>query len=113
MKRNRFCSAGTALVIALGLLMSALALAQPARASQQGGASFGLEGKITNQAPGKLTVSSQDNMIFHVSYDQQTKITLKDGSAGSSSDLKVGVQIRVDGSLNPQGVVEARRIDLE
>ncbi len=103
----------TTLVIAMSLFVSLPGVVSSARAAQQGGANFGLEGKITRQAPGKLTVSSQDNMIFHVSYDQQTKIYRKDGSAGSAGDLKVGAQIRVDGSLNPQGVVEARRINLE
>ena len=112
MKHNRIRSASAMLVIAASLLVS-LSVVSSARAFQQESAHFGLEGKITRQAPGKLTVSSQDNMIFHVSYDQQTKIYRKDGSAGSAGDLKVGAQIRVDGSLNPQGVVEARRINLE
>ncbi|MGH9359814.1 MAG: DUF5666 domain-containing protein [Terriglobia bacterium] len=108
--RFRSLSAVLLAPIALGLLLTAV---PPARASQQPGTNFGLEGKITKQSPGKLTVNSQDNMIFHVTYDNQTKITRKDGSAGSAADLTVGAQIRVDGSLDPQGVLEARRINLE
>ncbi|HLI29932.1 MAG TPA: DUF5666 domain-containing protein [Terriglobia bacterium] len=112
MKLSQIWSASAMLIIAAGLFVNFSAVAS-ARAFPQGSTNFGLEGKITRQAPGKLTVSSQDNMIFHVTYNQQTKIYLKDGSAGSAKDLKVGIQIRVDGSLNPQGVVEARRISLE
>ncbi|MGH9358478.1 MAG: DUF5666 domain-containing protein [Terriglobia bacterium] len=115
MNPTRFRSLSAVLLapIALGLLITVQASVPPARASQQSGTNFGLEGKITKQSPGKLTVNSQDNMIFHVTYDNQTKITRKDGSAGSAADLVIGAQIRVDGSLDPQGVLEARRINLE
>lgn len=113
MKRTRFFNLRVALFIALGLLMSSQGVVGSVQASQQGDMSFGLEGKITKESAGKLTVSSQDNMIFHVTYDDQTKIYRKDGSVGSAADLTVGAQIRVAGSLSPVGVVEARRIHLE
>ena len=116
MSRSRFHGAKGAwlALIAVSLLLLAAQGATPlARPAQQQGTNFGLEGKITQQAPGKLTVSSQDNMIFHVTYDRQTKITRKDGSAASAADLAVGTLIRVDGSLNSQGILEARRIELE
>ena len=89
------------------------AAAPPSAAQQDQGTSFNLEGKINDLSPGKLTVSSQDNMIFHVTYDDKTEIHRKDGTAGSSKDLAAGEQIKVQGELTPAGVVQARRIDLE
>ncbi|MGH9357392.1 MAG: DUF5666 domain-containing protein [Terriglobia bacterium] len=101
------------LFITLCLLAGLIGIAGPARGFQQGGSNFGLEGKITRASPGKLTVSSQDNMIFHITYDERTKISRKDGSAGSAADLTAGTQIRVDGSLNTKGILEARSIHIE
>lgn len=113
MKRTPSLSFRTMLFMSLGLLLASLGAARVAPAVQQGGGNFGLEGKITRESPGKLTVNSQDNIIFHVTYDEQTKITRKDGSAGSAADLAVGSQIRVDGSLNAEGVLKARSIHIE
>lgn len=84
-----------------------------AQSNSQQGTSFNLEGKITEHTSGKLTVSTEDNIIFHVTYDQKTSIYRKDGSAGSPEDLKVGATIKAAGELSPAGVVEAHRIDLE
>lgn len=74
---------------------------------------FALEGKITQQAPGKLTISTEENIIFHVRYDDKTEITLKDGSPGSAKDLRVGVRVRVEGELTEAGEVLARKIGLQ
>lgn len=103
-----------ALLIALTLVFATLAsFTTQAQSNAQQGTSFTLEGKITESAPGKLTVSTEDNIIFHVTYDEKTSIYRKDGSAGSPSDLKVGATIKAAGELSPAGVVEANRIDLE
>lgn len=85
----------------------------PSSAAEQNESNFGIEGKITKASPGKLTINSQDNMLFHITYGPQTQIKLKDGSAGTAADLKPGVVIRADGSLDPQGVLQARRISVE
>lgn len=89
-------------------IFAASQASQPAQ-----GSSFTLEGKINDTKPGKLTVSTQDNIIFHVTYDDKTQIHAKDGSAGSAKDLTVGEQIKVQGELTPEGVIKAQRIDLE
>jgi hypothetical protein len=78
----------------------------------QEGTIFNLAGNITAASPGKLTVNTQGEIIFHVSYASQTPIVRKDGSAGSSKDLKVGVYIQVEGQLNSSGVVEAKSIKI-
>ncbi|MGH9430023.1 MAG: DUF5666 domain-containing protein [Terriglobia bacterium] len=80
---------------------------------QDASTNFTLEGKIYEQSPGKLTVDTGGQMIFHVTYDKNTTIHKKDGSAGASSDLVVGAKVKVVGDLNNSGVVEAREIDLE
>jgi Domain of unknown function (DUF5666) len=80
---------------------------------QNDSTNFTLEGKISDQSPGKLTVDTGGQMIFHVTYDKNTTIHKKDGSAGTSSDLVAGAKVKVDGALNNSGVVEAREIDLE
>ncbi|HEX5484254.1 MAG TPA: DUF5666 domain-containing protein [Terriglobia bacterium] len=111
MSRNR---AITAVLGLIGACSLALMMSLPGLALQnQSDTGFNLEGKITEVTAGKLTVSEQDNIVFHVSYDDKTQIHRKDGSAGTAQDLKVGERIKVEGELNPAGVVEARRIDLE
>lgn len=74
---------------------------------------FNLEGKITDASPGKLTVNMEGNIIMHVTYDAKTAIHRRDGSEGSSKDLKLGSLIKVEGDLDSSGVLRARRIDLE
>ena len=82
-------------------------------APQDQNSDFNLEGKITDRTGSKLTVSTQDNIIFHVAFDEKTPIYHKDGSPGAGADLKVGAQIKVEGSLSDSGVITAKRIDLE
>lgn len=89
------------------------AAAVPAEPQQGQNSSFTLEGKINSLSEGKLTVSTQDNIIFHVTYSDKTEIHRKDGSAGSDKDLAVGEEIKIAGELTPAGVIEAHRIDLE
>src|SRR5438128_1160183 len=74
---------------------------------------FTLEGTVTERAEGKLTVSTEENIIFHVVYGEKTEIKRKDGSAGAEKDLQKGVKIRVDGELAESGEIKARKIELE
>jgi Domain of unknown function (DUF5666) len=113
MKRTQ---SGTVLVLLLAFLSMLTCMGSPvlyAQAQPGQGTNFNLEGKITDKAPGKLTVNMESNIIMHVSYDAQTQIHRKDGSVGSSRDLKIGAMVKVDGDLNSSGVIQAKRIDLE
>lgn len=74
---------------------------------------FTLEGKITEKSGTKLTVSSGENIIFHVVYNDKTQIKKKDGSAGTGQDLHAGVTISVAGDLAESGEITAATIDIE
>jgi len=74
---------------------------------------FTLEGTITQREPGKLTVSTEENIIFHVVYGEKTEIKRKDGSQGSDKDLAKGVKIKVEGDLAESGEITARKIEVE
>lgn len=74
---------------------------------------FTLEGKISRVARNKLTLSTEQNMIFHVSYDDKTEIKRKDGSPASAKDLRVGTTVRVDGDLTESGEIVARLIQFQ
>lgn len=75
--------------------------------------SFTLEGKISEKSEGKLTVSTTDNIIFHVRYDDKTEIKRADGSAGAGADLKVGLNIAVAGELADNGEILAKKIKIK
>ena len=74
---------------------------------------FTLEGKITEKTAGKLTLSSGENIIFHVLYNDKTEIKKKDGSPGTAQDLHIGMKIYVTGNLAESGEITARKIDIE
>lgn len=74
---------------------------------------FTLEGKITEKSAGKLTVSSGENMIFHVLYNDKTEIRKKDGSPGTGEDLHTGLTISVAGDLAESGEITAKKIAIE
>ena len=74
---------------------------------------FTLEGKITKQEAGKLTVSTEENIIFHVTYDEKTEVKRKDGSTGSAKDLQVGAVIDVTGKLSETGEIRSTRIEIK
>jgi len=74
---------------------------------------FTLEGKITEKSAGKLTLSTTDNIIFHVRYDDKTEIKRADGSAGAGADLKVGQTVSVVGELAETGEIIAKKIEIE
>jgi hypothetical protein len=75
--------------------------------------SFTLEGKITEKTAGKLTVSTGENMIFHVLYNDKTEIKKKDGSPATAQDLHTGLRIYVAGDLAESGEITAKKIAIE
>ena len=74
---------------------------------------FTLEGKISKLSPGKLTVSGEGNIIFHVAYNDKTEIKRQDGSAGTPKDFQVGTRIHVEGDLQESGEIVAQRIAIQ
>ena len=110
----RFCEVG--IIILLGTYLSRTVIvstteAQPALPGQE--TNFTVEGKITRQAPGKLTISTEENMVFHASYGEKTAITRQDGSPGSAKDLRVGSRVKIAGDLTESGEIKAQRIEIE
>lgn len=81
--------------------------------SPQQAPSFNLEGKITQTEPGKFTVNTEENILFHIRYNEQTEIKRADGSAGSEKDLKVGSWVHVAGELSESGEITAAKIELQ
>jgi Domain of unknown function (DUF5666) len=73
---------------------------------------FTLEGKVTQKSEGKLTVSTEENIVFHVRYDEKTDIRLKDGAQGSGEDLKTGLKVRVQGDFSKSGELLAHKIQV-
>jgi hypothetical protein len=73
---------------------------------------FTLQGKITQHTGEKLTVNTEGNIVFRVTYNEKTEITRADGSSGSSQDLQVGKTIHVDGDLQESGEIIAHKIEL-
>ncbi len=73
---------------------------------------FTLEGKINTLDHNKLTVHTEENILFHVSYDDKTGFKDEDGKPAHSADLRVGLQIRVEGDLAESGEIAAQRITL-
>ena len=84
--------------------------AQPMYPPQE--SNFTLEGKVTEKNQGKLTVSTEENIIFHVRYDAKTDIRLKDGAQGSDKELKAGLKVRVEGDLSESGEILAHKIQV-
>ncbi|HET7842338.1 MAG TPA: DUF5666 domain-containing protein [Terriglobia bacterium] len=74
---------------------------------------FTLQGKINKVDTGKFTVNTEENILFHVRYDDKTQITRADGSAGSPKDLRVGVVVAVEGDLEESGEIAAATIKLQ
>jgi len=98
------------LVTVLGGLWSS---GNPARAAAQQADTFDLEGAITKQSQGKLTVDSGQGILFHVVYDDKTTIVGADGKPGTGDDFKVGIRVHVLGEFDDAGQVKARRIEIE
>jgi hypothetical protein len=74
---------------------------------------FTVEGKITKQSPGKLTINTGENILFHVRYDDKTDIKKSDGSAGTAKDLRVGLPVRIEGELTEAGDILAQKIEVQ
>jgi hypothetical protein len=77
------------------------------------GSNFTVEGKINTLGQNKLTLRAEENIIFHVRYDDKTEFKRDDGSTASSKDLRVGLRIRVEGDLTESGEIVAQRIELQ
>jgi hypothetical protein len=88
--------------------------AQSAKSLSAGQAmNFIVEGKVNTLDHNKLTVHTEENIIFHVSYNDKTEFKSDDGSPASSKDLRVGLKIKVDGDLTESGEIVAQKIELE
>jgi len=86
-------------------------VAKSLRAGQE--MNFTLDGKINSLGHNKLTVHTEENILFHVSYNEKTEFKSDDGSPASSNDLRVGLKIHVDGDLTESGEIVAQKIVLE
>jgi hypothetical protein len=75
--------------------------------------SFTVNGTITEESPGKLTVDSGQNMLFTVKYDSTTQLQHSDGSPAKASELLVGIKILAKGVLTEAGDVIAKTITIE
>ena len=84
-----------------------------AGASRAQESNFDLEGPISKQSAGKLTIDQGQGIFFRVVYDDKTAIAKDDGSAASEKDLKVGVRVHVVGDLQASGEIKAARIEVE
>jgi Domain of unknown function (DUF5666) len=87
--------------------------ARRAALSAQDASSFTLDGKITQAESGKLTINTEENILFHVTYGDKTEIKRADGSEGSAKDLKVGARVHVVGDLQESGEIAASSIKLQ
>jgi hypothetical protein len=82
-------------------------------ATSQDASPFSLQGKITKVEAGKFTVNTEENILFHIRYDDKTEITRADGSAGSEKDLRPGVWVQVKGNLEESGEIAAATIKVQ
>ncbi len=104
------------LVLVVGLALTAARAipgAAPEAFSQDQAMPFTVEGKISRLEPKKITLSTEENMLFHVLYDEKTEIRRKDGSAGTAKDLRLGIVIHVEGDLSESGEILAHRIAIQ
>ena len=100
-------------LLSLGWQPASIVLAPSRLLAAQPQDNFTLEGKISEKSAGKLTVTSGENMLFHVLYNDKTEIRKKDGSPGTAQDLHIGVTISVAGDLADSGEITARTIDIQ
>jgi hypothetical protein len=89
------------------------ALPQPPKLSQDQEMNFTLQGKITSITDSKFTVNSEENMLFHVRFDDKTEIKKADGSPGAGKDLRVGLKVDVAGDLAESGEITAKKIAIQ
>ncbi len=103
---------GWAILFVSAFLCVTCYAARSAEAQDQS-SSFDLEGKITQQSKGRLTVDTGQGILFHVTFDDKTSIVRADASAGSGDDLKVDVRIHAVGELQDSGEIKATKIEIE
>ena len=93
---------------------SSISEAQVAKTLPAGQAmNFTVEGKINTLGQNKLTLNTEENMFFHVRYDDKTEFKSDDGSPAGSKDLRVGLRIKVEGDLTESGEIVALKIELK
>ncbi len=73
---------------------------------------FTLEGKIIRLEPGKFTVSTEENIVFHVRYTDKTEVKRADGSSGTPKDLRMNALVHVEGDLSESGEILAAKIQI-
>ena len=73
---------------------------------------FTLEGRITDLAPGKITLNTEENILFHVVYNDETKFKKPDGSKGSFKDLQKGLTVHIAGDLAESGEIQAATVEI-
>jgi len=91
--------------------ISVARVAKTLRAAQA--TNFTVEGKINTLDQNKLTLNTEENMLFHVRWDDKTEFKSEDGSPAGSKDLRVGLRIRVEGDLTESGEIVAKKIELQ
>jgi hypothetical protein len=74
---------------------------------------FTVEGKINTLDQNKLTLNTEENILFHVRYDDKTEFKSDDGGPASSKDLRVGLRIKVEGDLTESGEIVAQKIEIQ
>lgn len=94
-------------------ISSPLLFAAPQQSPDQQPMPFTVEGKINEIKGSKITLSTGENVFFYVLINDKTQILRADGSAGKSSDLRVGIRINVKGDLDENGNVAAKKIQIE
>jgi hypothetical protein len=109
LRRDLYRAIGFAVLGLCYVVPTGLAAATPL--SQE--SNFDLEGPISKQSAGKLTIDQGQGIFFRVVYDDKTAIAKDDGSAASEKDLKVGVRVHVVGDLQASGEIKAARIEIE
>ena len=85
-------------------------VAEPPSAAQA--TNFTVEGKINTLDQNKLTLHTEENMLFHVRWDDKTEFKSEDGGPAAGKDLRVGLRIRVEGDLTESGEIVAQKIEL-
>jgi len=90
--------------------ISVARVAKTLRAAQA--TNFTVEGKVNTLDRNKLTLHTEENMLFHVRWDDKTEFKSEDGSPAGSKDLRVGLRIRVEGDLTESGEIVAQKIEL-
>jgi hypothetical protein len=102
--------------LVFGLQLTATPSASPKSAATSSSAqemNFTLEGRISTLTANKMTVSTEENIIFHVQYDEKTQVRKKDGSPATVKDLHVGLRVGVEGNLTESGEIIAKTIEIQ